>query len=140
MFAHNSKNLLDTCRWIALFFLFALFAACEPSSKSEKPVSAEPKKERKVMKLNIDFEREKQFQSAADQGFKPWKNKVVDVAEECIISAGIGAPVETKIISENETVAVVSVATKKEGTFKVTLKKLVQPGGIWTATEVEKKE
>ena len=92
------------------------------------------------MKINIDFDREKQFQSAADQGFKPWKNNAKDVAEECIIGKGIGAPVETKIISENETMAVVSVTTKKEGVFLVTLKKLVKPDGIWTATEVEKKE
>ena len=92
------------------------------------------------MKINIDMEAERKSQEASDQGFRTWKNKAKDVAEECIIGKGIGAPSECEVLAESETEATVRVVTKKDGVFKVKLKKLVRPDGIWTATEVEKEE
>ena len=78
---------------------------------------------------------------AADQGFKPWKMKAIDVAEECIISKGIGASTgKCEVLSESKTEVVVRVKTVKDGNYKVFLKKLVKPDGIWTATAVEKEE
>lgn len=128
---------------ILTIFTF-LISGCQADSKEagEAVPEAAPKEERKqkVLKINVDMDTQKKLQSAADQGFKPWKNKVIDVAEECIIGQGIGAPDKCMILSEDETEAVVRVTTKKEGIFKVTLKRLVKAGGIWTATEVEKEE
>lgn len=128
-----------------LLFLFAIFlCSCGPKANEEigaKEVRVEKEKATKRLKINIDMEKEKKLQKAADLGFKPWKMKAIDVAEECIIGKGIGASTgECEILSENETNAVVRVKTRKEGSFKVHLKRLVKPGGIWTATEVEKED
>ena len=92
------------------------------------------------MKINVDIDEQKKSQEASDQGFRKWKNNAVDVAEECIIGKGIGAPSECEVLAESENEASVRVKTEKDGTFKVKLKRLVKPGGIWTATEVEKEE
>ena len=141
-------NIKKINRNLALFLIAITFSVsgCEPDKNqqgdtSETKSQQKQDEKKKKLKLNVDMEREKKQQEATDLGYKPWKLKVVDVAEECIISKGIGASTgECTVLSENETEAVVRVKTVKEGTFKVFLKRLVKPGGIWTATEVEKEE
>ena len=61
------------------------------------------------------------------------------VAEECLINTGAGARKgrECKVLSDDGANAIVFVNTK-DGNFKVKLKRLVKPDGIWTATEIEK--
>lgn len=120
---------------IILFIFFVSISACV--SKDENKVQ-EDKSAKKVQKLNVDMETERKHQDAADKGYQPWKKNAADVAEECLINTGIGARKgECKILSEDATNAVVFINTK-DGNFKVTLKRLVKPDGIWTATEVEK--
>ena len=119
-------------------------SGCESGSKEAEKTADQSTpiedKKKKVLKINVDLDTQKKLQSAADQGFKKWKNNVIDVAQECIIGKAIGAPDKCTILSKNDTKAVVRVTTKKEGSFNVTLKRLVKPDGIWTATEIEKTE
>lgn len=130
-----------------MIFLLSLFliSGCDRGSKTTEqtsPTQAVPKQEkkRKTLKINVDMDAQAKLQKAADLGFKPWKNDMVEVAKECIIGESIGAPEKATILSQSETEALVRVSTKKEGSFDVTLKRLVKPTGIWTATKVEKEE
>jgi len=144
MFKLKSKDyfLRILCAILAIFTL--LISACGADSKqaletAPEAVSMEESK-KKVLKIFVDMDTQERLQSAADQGFKTWKNDAIEVARECIIGKGIGAPGECRILSGDDTRTVVHVTTKKEGDFKVTLKRLVRPDGIWTATEIEKAE
>ena len=86
-----SKNFIVRHSLVTLSSLLLFLTACEPASKPEKLADIEPEKERKVMKINVDMEKEQKSQDSADQGFREWKNQAKDVAEECIIGKGIGA-------------------------------------------------
>lgn len=122
----------------AVLLVFSVVAAGCGKSKDEGNVQEKPA--RKFQKLNIDIDTEKKHQAAVDQGFQPWKRDVTEVAKECLINTGAGAPSgDCKILSNDEKEAKVAVNTK-DGRFKVTLKRLVKPDGIWTATEIEKEE
>ncbi|MBE9536416.1 MAG: hypothetical protein IMF07_04485 [Proteobacteria bacterium] len=144
MFKLSSKgySLRILCATLSIFIF--LVSGCKEDSKqalktTPGAVSKEENKQ-KVLKIFVDIDTQKKLQSSADQGFKPWKNDAVEVAKECIIGKGIGAPGESTILSEDDSKTVVRVATKKEGSFNITLKRLVRPGGIWTATEIERAE
>jgi len=144
MFTLSSKGYPIRILCAILTISIFLISGCKEDSKqagetTPKDLYKEDNKQ-KVFKINVDMDTQERLQSAADQGFKPWKNDVIEVARECIIGEGIGAPGECTILSEDNTRAVVRVDTKKEGAFKVTLKRLVRPNGIWTATEIEKAE
>lgn len=122
----------------AVLLVFAIVAAGCGKSKDEGNVQKKPA--RKIQKFNVDMDREKKYQDAADKGYQPWKRDAVEVAKECLINTGTGAPTgDCKILSSDEREAKVAVSTK-DGRFKVTLKRLVKPDGIWTATEIEKEE
>lgn len=132
------KNLLKTGTVFILAVASAVAISCGTKPKEER--KAQEVKPSRIQKLNIDMDTEKRYQDAADQGFQPWKKNAADVAEECLINTGTGAKKgECKILSEDASNAVVLVNTK-DGSFKVTLKRLVKPDGIWTATEIEKEE
>lgn len=122
---------------LILFVSILQLAGCgrnEGEAKKDSPPAATR------MKLNVDMDTEKRYQDAADKGFQPWKKNAADVAEECLINTGTGARKgECKIVSEDASNAVVVVETK-DGKFRVSLKRLVKPGGIWTATEIEKEQ
>lgn len=121
---------------IFLLTLSIVISACGNRQKDEKKDTPA----RKVQKLNIDLDTEKKYQEAADKGFQPWKRDAVEVAKECLINTGTGASRgECQILSEDPTNTVIRVNTK-DGRFKVSLKRLVKPDGIWTATEIEKEE
>ena len=144
MFTPSSKDSAGRTFFIILTVFMFSISGCESGSReaektADQSVPIEDKK-KKVLKINVDMDTQKRLQSSADQGFKPWKNDVVEVAKECIIGGGIGAPGECKVLSEDDTKAVVRVTTKKEGSFHVTLKRLVKPDGIWTATKIEKED
>ena len=144
MFMPSSKGspLRISCVVLALFVF--LISGCQADSKEAGEAAPEAAsregKEKKVLKIKVDIETQKKLQSAADQGFKPWKNDVIEVAKECIIGHGVGAPDKCTVLSESAAQAVVRVTTKKEGSFHVTLKRLVKPDGIWTATKIEKED
>lgn len=118
-----------------LLIFSVVVSAC--GTKGENKVQ-EDKSAKKIQKLNVDMDTERKYQAAADKGYQPWKKNAMDVAEECLINTGIGARKgECKVLSDDGANAVVFVNTK-DGNFKVKLKRLVKPDGIWTATEVEK--
>ncbi|MBE9503383.1 MAG: hypothetical protein IME96_04340 [Proteobacteria bacterium] len=129
-------------RIVSMIFLLSLLliSGCEAGPKATEQAKPNQEKKRKILKINVDMDTQAKLQKTADLGFKPWKNDAVEVAKECIIGAGIGAPDKCMILSKSEAEAVIRVTTKKEGSFDVTLKRLVKPDGIWTATKVEKKE
>ena len=134
-------------RIVSMIFVLSLFlmSGCEAGSKSTEQASpkqagSKEEKKRKTLRINVDMDAQAKLQKAADLGFKPWKNDMVEVAKECIIGESIGAPEKATILSQTEAEALVRVTTKKEGSFDVTLKRLVKTDGIWTATKVEKEE
>ena len=129
---------------LLLLFLSATFISLGCESKTETAqIAAVPAKKakepgKKVMKLNIDMEHQAKAQSSADQGFQPWRNNAIDVAEESIISLGIGSTEgKSVVLSENKSDAVVRIESNS-GIYKVSLKRLVRPDGIWTSTRIEK--
>lgn len=131
------KNSLKTGTLIVLASLLFLVTACGTKSREEGDKGQAAQSE-KIQKFNVDMDTEKRYQDAADKGFQPWKKNAMDVAEECLINTGVGARKgECRILSEDASNAEVFINTK-DGNFKVRLKRLVKPDGIWTATEIEK--
>jgi hypothetical protein len=130
------KRSLKIVTFFVLAGLLSLAYACGTKPKEEGKVEAA--KAPKIQKLNVDMDTEKKYQDAADKGFQPWKKDATEVAKECLINQGVGAPSgDCKIVSDDGKDTVVIVNTK-DGNFKVRLKRLVKPDGIWTATEIEK--
>ena len=120
---------------VVLLICSVVISACNAKDGGK---AQEEKSSNKVYKLNVDIDNERKHQAAADKGYQPWKRNATEVAEECLINTGVGARSgECKVLSDDGANAVVFVNTK-DGNFKVTLKKLVKPDGIWTATEIEK--
>lgn len=125
--------------WIIFAALLFFVSACVTKSKEEGN-NGQAGQSSKRQKLNVDIDKEKKYQDAADKGYQPWKRNAMDVAEECLINTGVGARKgECKVLSDDGANAIVFVNTK-DGNFKVKLKRLVKPDGIWTATEIEKEE
>lgn len=133
----------------SIFYYFPLFISllfislgCEYETKASKGGEVTIQKEavnpkNKVMKLNIDMDHQEKAQMSTDQGFQPWRNNPIDVAEESIISLGIGSSEgKSVVLSENQSDAEVRVESNS-GTYKVSLKKIVRPDGIWTSTRIE---
>lgn len=122
--------------WVIFAALLFLVSACVTKSKEEG--NGQAAQLSKIQKLNVDIETEKKYQEAADKGYQPWKRNAMEVAEECLINTGVGARKgECKVLSDDGANATVFVNTK-DGNFKIKLKRLVKPDGIWTATEIEK--
>lgn len=129
---------------ILLVFSTLQIYGCESRTDAGKLHAAKNEEnqqsEKKVMKLNIDMEHQEKSQLSADQGFQPWRNNPVDVAEESIIGLGIGSTEgRSAVLSENDSDAEVRVESNS-GIYKVSLKRLVRPDGIWTSTEIEKEK
>lgn len=132
------QNSLKTGTLFILVASSALVIGCGTKPVEEGKVRAVQSS--KIQKLNVDMDTEKRYQDAADKGYQPWKRDAVEVAKECLINTGTGASSgECQILLQDTSNAVVRVNTK-DGTFKVSLKRLVKPDGIWTATEIEKEE
>lgn len=132
------KNSLKTGTVFILAAFSVLVISC--GTKPMEEGKAKAVQSSKIQKLNVDMDTEKRYQDAADKGYQPWKRDAVEVAKECLINTGTGASSgECRILSQDTSNAVVRVNTK-DGTFKVSLKRLVKPDGIWTATEIEKEE
>ena len=133
------KRLLNIVTLIIFASILFLVSSCVTKSKEEGN-NGQAGKSSKIQKLNVDMDTEKRYQDAADLGYQPWKRNAVEVAEECLINTGVGARKgECRVLSDDGANAIVYVNTK-DGNFKVKLKRLVKPGGIWTATEIEKEE
>ncbi len=117
-------------------------AGCESNTGSANADTASAEKrgtqKKKIMNININMEHQEKAQLAADKGFQPWRNNPVDVAEESIISLGIGSTKgKSVLLSESEKEASVRVESNS-GIYQVGLKRLVRPDGIWTSTKIEK--
>ncbi|HKZ46123.1 MAG TPA: hypothetical protein VJ202_01925 [Thermodesulfobacteriota bacterium] len=124
------KNLLT------LFIMLAFISSCSKGNNADtKPV--QDKKTVRVVKLNVNMAEEQRLQKASDNGFQPWRNSPVDVAQAALVNAGANVNMaDCRLLSEKADEAVVSASNKK-GSYKVICKRVVKDGGIWTATEVE---
>lgn len=89
------------------------------------------------MELNVDLSEEKRLQEAADNGTQAWRKDAADVAHAALINQGINAKIEDCKIIEDHKYHLIVNAKCKDGDFKIHLKKLVKPDGIWTATEID---
>ena len=124
------KNLLT------LFIMLAFISSCSKGNNADtKPV--QDKKTVRVVKLNVNMTEEQRLQKASDNGFQPWRNSPVDVAQAALVNAGANVNMaDCRLLSEKADEAVVSASDKK-GSYKIICKRVVKDGGIWTATEVE---
>lgn len=104
-------------------------------SRNEAVNSDGPK--RTKMQLNVDLGEQKRLQDAADNGSQAWRKEAVDVAHAALINQGINAKLEECKLSEDHNAHSVVNAKCKDGEFNITLKRLVRPDGIWTATDME---
>ena len=124
------KNLLT------LFIMLAFISSCSRGNNADVK-SAQDKKTVRVVKLNVNMTEEQRLQKASDNGFQPWRNSPVDVAQAALVNAGANVNMaDCRLLSEKADEAVVSASDKK-GSYKIICKRVVKDGGIWTATEVE---
>lgn len=106
-------------------------------SKGDSGENASSEAPRKTMQLNVDLGEEKRLQDAADNGSQAWRKEAVDVAHAALINQGINAKLDECKLTEDHGAHSVVNAKCKDGEFNITLKKLVRPDGIWTATDIE---
>lgn len=119
---------------IVLLLVFASLSGCKGDRGKNGEVEA-PK--RTKIGLNYDMTEEKRLQEAADHGSQAWRKEAVDVAHAALINQGINAKIEECRLTEDHNAHSVVNAKCRDGEFNITLKKIVRPDGIWTATEIE---
>lgn len=125
------KNIL----LLPIILLLVLGCSNGNDKATAKPV--QDKKSVRVVKLHVDMLEEQRLQKASDNGFQSWRNNPADVAQAALVNAGANINMaDCKLLSEKVDEAVISASDKK-GSYKVICKRVVQDGGIWTATEVE---
>lgn len=103
------------------------------------PNSPELKKS-KVLQIPVNLNNEKQLQEAVDEGHQPRRLNPVDVAHTAIISL-VDKEMEygnLKLITEKKTEAFVETIEGKR--YRISLKRMVRPDGIWTATRIEEED
>ncbi len=90
--------------------------------------------------LPLDLEKEKQLQAEVDKGHQPWRLEPVEVAHSAIIaSLNTTVPIEKcSLLSKTDHEAIVTCTESKS--FTVTLRQLIRPKGIWTATDIRIRE
>ncbi|MBI5681823.1 MAG: hypothetical protein HZC45_01410 [Deltaproteobacteria bacterium] len=95
----------------------------------------------KVYKLNVSMDNEKKLQATVENGNQLWRRSAKDVAHAALINEGVNVKTENcQILSENNQESIVAVKDNKGISYKVVLKKLITPDGIWTAVEIDIKE
>jgi hypothetical protein len=95
---------------------------------------------RSQIALPLDLEKEKQLQAEVDKGHQPWRLEPVEVARAALI-VGLDStvPIEKcSLLSKTDHEAIVKCTDSKD--FTVTLKQLIRPKGIWTATDIRMRE
>lgn len=129
-------------------FLVGLFISCSQIDisavemndiSSGKAARGFDIKESEKMKLSVDLEEEKKLQLAVDRGHQPWRLLPIDVAYAALLANNIGGDIlheNCSLVSEADNVAIVKCRGARS--YIVHLKRLVKPGGIWTATDIDK--
>lgn len=135
MSAFSAVELLMKKTLIVLLLVLASLSGCK-GDRGKNGVEAEAPKRTKIG-LNYDMTEEKRLQEAADRGSQAWRKEAVDVAHAALINQGINAKIEECRLTEDHNAHSVVNAKCKDGEFNITLKKIVRPDGIWTATEIE---
>ena len=122
---------------ILLSMAMLIISDCSNGNDKITAKPAQDKKTVRVVKLNVNMAEEQRLQKASDNGFQPWRNSPVDVAQAALVNAGANVNMaDCRLLSEKADEAVVSASDKK-GSYKIICKRVVKDGGIWTATEVE---
>ena len=134
------RNIIYASLLTSYILLLTFFiAGC---SKSEEAVAhTNAKKNVKVYKLNVSMDNEKKLQATVENGNQLWRKSAKDVAHAALINEGVNVKIEDcQILSENNQESIVAVKDNKGLSYKVILKKLINPDGIWTAVEIDMKE
>ncbi len=127
-------------RWSSILAL-SLLAICGPTflatpegnGGSSKYISAHTKKIR--LKVNVDSER--QLQAEVDKGHQPWRLNAVDVAAATLSHFEKQDIATDACVLESTTEQEAIVKYVGRHLYRVRLKRLVKPKGIWTAVEIE---
>lgn len=89
-----------------------------------------------IVKFSIDLNTEKCIQEEVDDGHQPWRLRPVDVAYAALHSVGVDVQYNScRIVYHTGDASEVKCESTKS--YKVLLKKLLRPDGIWTAVEME---
>ena len=121
--------------WIITLLVF--ITGCKRENTTTDVKTEQDKKSVRTVQLNIDMTEEEKLQKVADEGYQPWRNNPIDVAQAALINAGVDVKLaDCKLLSEDADKAVIT-ANDERGDYKIICKRLIKTGGIWTATEVE---
>ncbi len=92
----------------------------------------------RAYKLSYDLSEEKRLQQAVDNGGQTWRKNPIDVAHAALTNQGANVRIENcSLVGEKSDDHCVVEVRGKDGVYRVHLKRLVRPGGIWTATEID---
>jgi len=95
------------------------------------------KTEARMVMLHPSIEEETRIQQAVDNGGQAWRLNSVDVAHASLISQGVNVRIEDcRLLKEDDGHAVVRVQSEDKD-LNVYAERIVRPGGIWTATQIE---
>jgi hypothetical protein len=131
---------------ISIFICLCIFiAACSPKDSSGEHKNGGSlgqnviKDSLKIITLKVDLENEKELQEEVDKGHQPWRLEPIDVAQ-IALQDFLHEDVDYEkctLQSESKDEAIVVYEAAK--LYKVKLKRLVNPQGIWTPIEIETK-
>ncbi len=122
---------------LGVLVIFLALTGCDKGEDVRPAVEKERKETSRVYRLNPDISEERRLQKAVDNGGQTWRKDPVEVAHAALISQGVNVtPSDCVIVLEDEDHAIVK-AKARGGNYNVHVRRLVRPGGIWTATEIE---
>ncbi|MBI5406902.1 MAG: hypothetical protein HZA18_04315 [Nitrospirae bacterium] len=95
------------------------------------------KTDARMVMLHPSIEEETRIQQAVDNGGQTWRLNSVDVAHASLVSQGVNVRIEDcRLLKEDAGHAVVHVQSEDKD-LNVYAERIVRPGGIWTATQIE---
>lgn len=95
------------------------------------------KTEARIVMLHPSIEEETRIQQAVDNGGQTWRLNSVDVAHASLVSQGVNVRIEDcRLLKEDAGHAVVRIQSEDKD-LNVYAERIVRPGGIWTATQIE---
>lgn len=123
--------------WVVLLVALVAVSGCKGKSRDKGEGAGAEAPKRTKLSINYDMAEEKRLQEAVDHGSQAWRKEAVDVAHAALINQGINAKVDECKLTEDHNGHSVVNAKCRDGEFNITLKRLVRPDGIWTATDIE---
>ncbi len=125
---------------IAFTAMALSFFGCAGGEDESAPGAEHRKAETnmRTYKLAYDLAEERKLQEAVDNGGQTWRKNPVDVAHAALINQGANVRIEDcAVVGEEEEDHRMVEVKGADGTYRVHLRRLVRPGGIWTATEID---